>query len=154
MPSWNHSIIVVPEITAQYLDIKKERKSKFFTASNIEKKKLAVVYCMILTSQLSLNVFVIWKLNISYNIQIFVMGNRFYSLYTQCRQWDDSAFCVLALIVIQTVFLQLKIIPCDSTSTWHTSSILCNSWYTWTKHKYHQQASSGSIRFYQYNAQL
>jgi len=30
------------------------------------------------------------------------------------------------LNVIQTVLLQLKIIPCDSAYAWHTSSILCN----------------------------
>jgi len=33
---------------------------------------------------------------------------------------------LLALNVIQTVLLQLKIIPCDSAYAWHTSSILCN----------------------------
>jgi len=35
-------------------------------------------------------------------------------------------FAHLALNVIQTVLLQLKIIPCDSAYAWHTSSILCN----------------------------
>ena len=33
---------------------------------------------------------------------------------------------LLALNVIQTGLLQLKIIPCDSAYAWHTSSILCN----------------------------
>jgi len=35
-------------------------------------------------------------------------------------------FARLALNVMQTVLLQLKIIPCDSAYAWHTSSILCN----------------------------
>ena len=35
-------------------------------------------------------------------------------------------FALLALNVIQTVLLQLKIIPCDSLFAWHSSSILCN----------------------------
>jgi len=33
---------------------------------------------------------------------------------------------LLALNVIQTVLLPLKIIPCDSAYDWYTSSILCN----------------------------
>jgi len=35
-------------------------------------------------------------------------------------------FALLALNVMQTVLLQLKIILCDSAYAWHASSILCN----------------------------
>jgi len=60
-------------------------------------------------------------------------------------------FALLALNVIQTVLLQLKIIPGDSAYAWHTSSILCNQRTFGRTHKSHQQTSSGLIRLHQYN---
>ena len=53
-------------------------------------------------------------------------------------------FAFLALNVIQTVLLQLKIIPCVSAYAWHTSSILCNQ----RTLGQNTQISSANIKWY------
>ena len=122
MTSWNYTIIEMH--TWAY---KRNEKVRFWLYLNTGKRGSQLVCCTILISQLSLNVFVIWELSIQYNPQIFVLVNRFYVLSTQFQYWGGCAFfALLALNVIQTVLLQLKIIPCDSAYAWHTSSILCN----------------------------
>jgi len=45
---------------------------------------------------------------------MFVVGNTFYPWYTRCQQRMTVRFAVLALDVIQTVLLRLKIISRDS----------------------------------------
>jgi len=52
------------------MGVQKERKSTFFTAFKRREKHFLI-------SQLCLNIFVIGKLNITYNPQIFVVANRF-----------------------------------------------------------------------------
>ena len=122
MTSCNYIIIVMH--TWAYKRKEKVQFNCIWTSGNGVSQ---LVCCTILISQLSLNVFVISEPSIQYNPQIFVLVNRFYILTNQCQQCRDCAFCTFNFKnVIQTVLLQLKIIPCDSAHAWHTSSILCN----------------------------
>jgi len=57
-------------------------------------------------------------------------------------------FALLALNVIQTVLLQLKIIPCDSAYAWHTPNILCNQ----RTLGHNTQISSANIKWFGYDA--
>jgi len=85
---------------------------------------------------------------------MFLLVNRFYVLTTQCQQWSDCVLAFLALNIIQTVLLQLKIIPCDSAYAWHTSAFFATNVHLDLTHKYHQQTSSDLIRLHQYNTLL
>ena len=51
--------------------------------------------------------------------------NRFYPLSTQSQQRDDRVFALL--VDIQTVLLQLKVIPHDSAYAWPSSSLVYSS---------------------------
>ena len=78
---------------------------------------------------------------------MFVVGNRFYSLYTQCQQRDDRAFCSLILkchtnsAAVENNFMRCCI---SLTHIWYT----LQSTYTSANNKWF------AIRLQQPNTQL
>jgi len=109
-----------------YMGVQKERKSTFLTVLAHREKEARSLFAaqhwyrsclwMSLSSESSvsntiprylywLTAFTFWPPNVNNGVTVL--------------------FALLSLNVIQTVLLQLKIIPCDSAYAWHTSSILC-----------------------------
>ena len=72
------------------MGVQKERKSRFFTA--FERRVKEAVDIAVVSEY-----FCHLKAQCLVQPQIFVMANRFYTLYTQCQQRDDRAFCRLSL---------------------------------------------------------
>ena len=120
--SWYYTIIEMH--TWAY---KRNKKYLFNYIWTMGKRGSQLVCCTILISQLSLNVFVIWELSVSNIIpRCLYWSTEFTYWQPNLKTGVSVLLALLALNVIQTVLLQLKIIPCDSAYAWHTSSTLCN----------------------------
>ena len=122
MTSWNYTIIVMH--TWAY---KKERKSTFLTAFEQREKEARSLFAAQCWYRSCL-----W-MSLSSESSVSNIIPRYLYSSTGLTFWPPNfsngvavLFALLALNVIQTVLLQLKIIPCDTAYAWHTSSILCN----------------------------
>jgi len=110
-----------------YMGVQKERKSTFLTAFEHREKETRSLFVAQYWYRICL-----W-MSLSSESSVFNTIPRYLYWLTDFTFWPPNVnsgvtvlFALLALNVIQTVLLQLKIIPCDSAYAWHTSSILCN----------------------------
>jgi len=90
-----HDFLKVHHTCDAYMGVQKERQSTFLTAFDVwisGKRGSQLVYCTILISQLSLNVFV----NCTAPIYLYWLAD-FRFLPPMFQQWGDCAFCTLSL---------------------------------------------------------
>ena len=110
-----------------YMGVQKERKSTFLTAFEQREKEVRSLFAAQYWYRSCL-----W-MSLSSEISVSNKIPRYLYWSTEFTYWPPNfktgvavLFPFLALNVIQTVLLQLKIIPCDSAYAWHASSILCS----------------------------
>jgi len=109
------------------MDVHKERKSTFLIAFAQREKETRSLFAAQYWYRSCL-----W-MSLSSDSSVFNTIPRYLYWSTDFTYWPPNfnngvalLFALLALNVIQTVLMQLKIIPCYSAYAWHTSSILCN----------------------------
>jgi len=122
-----HDVLKLHHNCDAYMGVQKERKSTFLTAFEQREKEARSLF----TAQYWYRS-CLWK-SLSSESSVYNTIPRYLYWSTDFTYWPPNfnngvtvLFALLALNVIQSVLLQLKIIPCDSAYAWHTSSILCN----------------------------
>ena len=117
-----------------HMGVQKERKSTLLTAFEHREKEVRSLFAAKFWYRSCL-----W-MSLSSESSVSNKIPRYLYWSTDFTYWPPNfnnrvavLFALLALNVMLTVLLQLKIIPCNSAYVWHTSSILCN--YTWAKHR-------------------
>jgi len=110
-----------------YMGVQKERKSTFLTAFKHREKEA----CSFFAAQYWYRSYLWMSLSSESSVSNTIPRYLYWSI--DFMYWPpnfNSAVAVLvallALNLIQTALLQLKIIPCHSPYAWHTSSIRCN----------------------------
>ena len=109
------------------MGVQKERKSTFLAAFEQREKEARSLFAAQYWYRSCL-----W-MSLSSESSVSNIIPRYLYWSTDFTYWPPSyntgvvvLFALLAVNVMQTVLLQLKMIPCDSAYAWHTSSISCN----------------------------
>ena len=109
------------------MGVQKERKSTFLTAFEQREKEARSLFAAHYWYRSCLWMSLSSESSVSNKIPRYLYWSTDFAYWPPNFKTGVAVlFALLALNVLQTVLLQLKIIPCDSAYAWHTSGILCN----------------------------